>query len=388
MLWLYRFLFGYLRVRFYGEFKEKILNLAAANRISLWNSSLSKDGIQTNISVRDFKRLPNIIRKSGIRVHILKRKGLPFKNAKNRKRIGIAAGFVLCLVFLKVMSGYIWIIDVVGNERVKTEEIINACAAIGIKEGIKANSFNPKTQRERLLLELDSLSWASLNVEGCRLTVNVSEIEENAVDNSCICNLKASVDGIIKKIDVTAGNCLVKIGDTVKKGDILVSGVLEKATGTQFVHSAGAVTAVTERSITVEGEFDITEEFETGESKTKRVIEFFGLKIPLYLGGENQAYNSGFSVKTAKLFGQKLPLKIYEKEFCFTEQVKKTLSREELCERLKTEAENKLKNEGVKEFQTISQEFADTEKGMKLTMVVSSEENIVYREKLLVSDDK
>ena len=64
-------------------------------------------------------------------------------------------------------------------------------------------------------------------------------------------NLKAAADGIIKRIDVTSGNCIVKVGDTVAKGDILVSGMEERADGTKFVHSAGRVTAVIEREVTV-----------------------------------------------------------------------------------------------------------------------------------------
>lgn len=385
MLWLYRFCWGFLRVVFYGEFKERILNLAACNRITLWNSSLNKKGIETFITVRDFKKLPKVLKGSGIRVHILKRCGLPFKISKNRKRLGWGLGIIIFLIFLKFMSGYIWIIDIVGNEKVESAEILKACNAIGIKEGIRSDTLNTNIQRQKLLLQMDSLAWASLNIEGCRLTVNVSEIEKNAEDNSCICNLKSKADGIIQKIDVTAGNCIVKKGDTVKKGDILVSGVLEKATGTEFVHSAGTITAVTERSITVEGEYESVKEYGTGEVKVKKVLEVFGLKIPLFLGSENKSYKSSTNVKTASFLGQELPLRIYEKEFNFTQKFKKTLSREELCKELETKIKERLEKEEVKEYETVSKEFTDTENGLKLTVIISSEENIVYREELLVS---
>ena len=102
MIWIYRYIIGNLRVHFFGDFSEKALNLTVSNGINIWNSKLVKNGIETNISVRDFKRLRKIIRNSGIRVHIIKRYGLPFIINKNRMRLGIAFGLVFLVLFLNI----------------------------------------------------------------------------------------------------------------------------------------------------------------------------------------------------------------------------------------------------------------------------------------------
>lgn len=388
MLWLFRFITGYVRVLFSGESPEKILNIASSNRIFLWNSHITKNGIESCISVKDFKGIHHIIRGSGVKVHILKKYGLPFKVAKNRKRFGIAAGVAVFFIFLKLMSGYIWIINVTGNEKVNTNDIVSALENIGIREGVKRSFIDPKSQREKLLLEIDSLAWASLNVEGCRLTVNVSEIKNAKPEQSAPSNLKAAADGIIKKIDVNSGNCVVRSGDTVKTGDVLVSGIIEKAGGTEFVRSAGTVTAVTERSITVSGKYSQKIFDESGKVKKKCVLELFTLKIPLFLGKETQKYNFDLKTYDLSLFGQKLPIRIYEKEFRYVNEYQLNLNREKLCSKLEEEVSDILKKKNVEDYTITSRDITETADGITLTAIVTAEENIAVSEELLISEQE
>lgn len=370
---------------FYGEFPEKILNLTSANKIYLWDSKLTKKGIECCISVKDFRKMLFILKNSGVKVHILKKHGLPFKTEKNRKRLGLAVGMAVFFIFLKIMSGYVWIIDVTGNKTVDSKEIISALEDIGIKEGIRTKSINSKIQKEKLLLQIDSLAWASLNIEGCRLTVNVSEIKDEKNEETAACNLTASADGIIKKIDVTSGNCVVKPGDTVKAGDILVSGILERQSGTEFVRSQGSIIAVTERSINVKGNFTQQITSENGSNKTKTVLDLFTLKIPLYLGKETQKYNSVQKTVNLSLFGQTLPIRIHQKKFCYVDDYTVTYNREQLIEKLEKQIEDKIKEEGIETYTEISRNINETEDQLEITVIISAEENIAVSEELLVS---
>lgn len=371
---------------FYGEIPERILNLAVANRIFLWNSKLTKEGIESCISIKDFKKLRHIVRGSGIKFKIIKKQGFPFKTAKNRKRLGLVLGAVLFVAFLGFMSRHIWIIDVTGNKRVSDTEIISALKEIGIQEGIKTSKINAKTEREKLLLKIDSLAWASLNIEGCKLTVNVSEIKNEKPNDSNSNNLIASQDGIIEKIDVTSGNCIVKKGDTVKKGDLLVSGIIEMQSGTRFVRSAGKVIASTERSVTVSGKYKQKIKSENGKTKKKCVLEFFALKIPLYLGSESEDYISYSKTKELSLFGQKIPVSLHKKEFRFTEEYTVTYNRQKLEEKLHEEIDRKLKKQGVKEYTVSEKKVAQTSDGITLTEIITSRENIAVSEDLIISE--
>ncbi|MBQ4119833.1 MAG: sporulation protein YqfD [Clostridia bacterium] len=382
MLFLYRFFCGVLSVEFSGIYPEKVLNLCTKNKISIWSAKFKNGKINCKITVKDFLKLPKILRKSGIRVHILRKSGFPFFIKRYSKRFGIFTGFILFFAVLYMMSGYIWIIDVVGNTKTATSDILNVCEQIGIKTGVKASGISAKNVAQQLLLKTDTLAWSSFNIEGCRLTVNVTEIKEKPEDNSKATNLKASADGIITHIDVKSGNCLVKVGDVVKTGDILVSGIIESESNIKFVHSIGEITAETETEFALQEPLKKRVSYPTGKVKEKSVLEFFTLKIPLYLGGETGEYDCQTSEKTLRLFEQNLPLKIYTKKFVFKKYATVTQSLDDaknlLLKKLQKECTGEVKRKN----------FIERDGTLFLTAVVTDKKNIAISENLIFSIGK
>ena len=385
MLYLYRFFFFFLEVEFFGIYPEKIINLCAKNRIAVWNVHYGNEKIRLFITVKDFKRLPKILKRSGLRLHILNKTGFPFFINRYKRRFGIFAGIVIFFAVLQFMSGFIWIIEVEGNKTVTDREILAICEEIGIKIGVKRNSIDTKNTPQDLLLKTDKLSWGSFNIEGCKLTVNVTEIVPKTEDNTVATNLKAAKDGIIEKIDVTSGNPVVKVGDIVKKGDLLVSGITETMRDTKFVHSIGTVTAKTEETITLFEPFIKKTETLTGKTAKRRVLEVFGIKIPLYIGKEKGNFKTETDCKNLKLLSQNIPIKIYTKKFIFVKKENLTRDYNELCQQLRErlEKESKTKNFNVK-----TKDFTQNENGVTLTAVVTKTEDITYSENLIFTIGK
>lgn len=383
MLFFYRLWRGFLRIEIRGDIAEKLLNICAKNGIPLWNIKRRGKVIRCYIAVGDFKRLPRLIIKSGLRVHILDRYGLPFFTERYKKRYGIPVGAAVFFAFLTFMSGFVWSVEAAGNGNISENEIIAECRELGITEGMRKGEISPASAKLQLLLKDNRLSWCAFNIEGCYLTVDVTEAKKKEEDNSVPTNLKAAADGIIKKIDVTAGNCIVKVGDTVAAGDILVSGIAERAEGTRFVHSIGSITAATEREITVTANYRQKITLKTGKKKTKRVLSFFGIKIPLYLGCEKGTYNAETSVKALKLFGKKIPIAIYEKRFEFTVETEKNYDRNALEKELERLFSEKVKLEISGDFQVKNREIDEIQGGLRLKTVVSAEENIAVQDIML-----
>ncbi|MBR6532943.1 MAG: sporulation protein YqfD [Clostridia bacterium] len=378
MLFLYRFFCGVLKVEFFGVYPEKVLNLCARNGINVWSARYKKQKIYCKMIARDFLLLHKILRKSGIKVHILEKRGFPFFIRKYNKRFGIVLGLIIFFSFLQIMSGYIWIIDVVGNETVKESEIISHCEEIGIKQGIRKSKISPKADAQELLLKNDKLAWGSLNIEGCRLTVNVTEITEKDADNSIATNLVATADGIVKHIDVKSGNCLVKVGDVVKKGDVLVSGIIENMSETKFVRCRGEIFAETQTEVILKENLTRKETVPNGKLKNKRAFEFFTLKIPLYLGAEKGLFETENSVWQLKLFGQNLPIKIHTKKFIFktehTVKISPEKAEEKLKDRLKTEYKGSVKTQQI----THTKEYAQLYAVMVDSRNIAKSENLIF----------
>ena len=380
MLFLYRFFCGILEVEFSGVYPEKILNLCAQNKIGIWNTRFMVQKIRLFITVKDFRKLPKILKKSGIKAHILKKKGFPFFINKYKKRFGIFAGIALFFAVLQFISGFIWIIEVEGNKTVQTKEILSVCSDLGIKTGVKSDSIDTKNSPQSLLLRMDELAWGSFNIEGCKLTVNVSEVTSKKEDNSVATNLKASADGVIKKIDVTSGNCVVKVGDTVKKGDVLVSGIIENASETKFVHSIGSIIAETQETVRFNEPFLKKVKYPLGKHKKKSVLEIFTLKIPLYIGKENGNFETEIQHNALELFSQKLPIILHTKKFQFIKSETKKQSYSEVCDIL----ENRLIVESKDNNYTIkSKELCQDKNGVTLSAVVCKIQDITYSENII-----
>ena len=364
MLWLYRWICGYLALDVTGDVPEILLNLCSKNGIALWNVKRVKRKMKCRVTVRDFRKMGKLIRHSGVRVHIAEKHGFPFFTIRYQKRWGIPAGAVLFFTVLKLMSCFIWSIEVSGNTRLSDEEILSACKTAGVQEGAYADAIDYKTASQKLLLAMPDLAWASLNLEGCRVTVNVSESEPVDRYNTQPCNLKAKADGVIMKVDIQAGDCLVKVGDIVSRGDLLVSGVVEKGGLTHLVHAAGAVTAQTAREICVSA---------------------FGLNLPLYLGKIKPPYESESRTAVCKIRGVTLPIRLHKKTFWFTQETERTYSKEELEKVLIAQTEELLKVENITQFEVKNREFDERNGNLSLKTFLLAQEEISVEEILLFS---
>ncbi len=384
MLYFLRYLKGYLKISVSGDYFERILNIAAISRISIWQTRLCKNGLVTYISIDDFKKLRVLLRKSKCKVHILKKYGLPFKVNKSKNRIGIYIGIILLFATLVFLQNKIWVIEVTGNKNINAQEIIHGCQKIGITEGINKTQINTKRDRERLMLVCDGLAWASLNIEGCVLNVNVTEIDAKDTSNLPT-NLKADFDGIIKKIDVTTGNCVVKIDDAVKKGDILVSGIIDHKNETVFTKSQGSVFAETVRDFSFYQAYQSEKELKSGKKAKKSVLEILSLKLPLYLGSESKPYISSTEIVNLKLFNKKIPIKLYNKEFYFTEKVKITYSEKEITQMLEKRMLNEIKALDLESYTVENKEFINDENGITLNVKIKAYENIAKSEVILIN---
>ena len=75
---LIRYIKGYLRIRVKGIYAERFLNACGRKNIVLWDIKPSGGSYEMNITIRGFRELKPIIRKTGTKAVIVKRFGLPF----------------------------------------------------------------------------------------------------------------------------------------------------------------------------------------------------------------------------------------------------------------------------------------------------------------------
>lgn len=384
MTWLWHYLIGFLTIKIYGSSGEILLNKAAKQGIKIWNLSYSKGAITGNIHINNFNKLRYIKRKTSCKIKILKKNGIRFFSNKYKNRLGFIAGLLIFGIILHTLSNYIWIINVEGNNRLTTYNIMNSCKKIGIYEGIKKSKIHSKYDSQRLQLTMDGIAWCSFNVEGSVLTVNLTEVAVSDKEERKIpSNIKASFNGKIKKIDVTSGNTVVKVGDVVSKGDLLVSGVIENLSSTLFVHSDGVITAETTRTFSSKGDYIQKVEIKQNDILKRYSVSFFNLKMPLYFGNIKKRYNRNVNVNNLTLFNKKIPIKIGCENFEFLRETTVTYNKETLENLLYNDIKKQLKIFNFISATEVKKEIIESEKGILLNVTYNCEENIVLQDEIL-----
>lgn len=260
------------------------------------------------------KRLESICDSCGSLVTIEHEKGIIYFISKYIRRFGIFAGILFCIVVSLFLSNIVLEIRVVGANSEAVESSIKEILA---QEGIKAGGYIPSINfldaQTRLFEVSPDVSWASIGHSGSVVTVNIS-MPSNKVkseEGRIPCNIVASHDGRIVSADVLVGEFTSLIGNGVKKGDILVSGIVDNPNGSAYYrHSIAKVIAEYEETVTFDQK--LYDRVETdGETVYKKSLCFFEYEIPLP-GFKHPSENSRISSDYTPImfFGLKLPIGI------------------------------------------------------------------------------
>ena len=386
ILLIYRLLCGYLYVRVTAPNPEKLLNLCAAKGIGIWRVSVRGSVVYFKIGITSFKKLRNYKRRIPCRIHITQKVGLPFFIAKNKKRYGMLCGVIIFFIIINLMSSCIWNICISGNKDIKSRDILNSLNKIGIYEGVSVSKIDPEEKRNELLLVQKGLSWAAVNIEGSKITVDVTETKAWEEKNNSASNFIAAEDAIIKKIEIKNGVTKIKVGDTVHKGQLLVSGIKEYDDGSvDFVKSMGSIYAEVKHTFKTVQPLKVTEFIKTGEKTQKKALRFFNFEIPLFLGGVEKPYIAYSQEEKISSGESYLPIKIITKKFLKTKQTTYTLAAKQ-AEKLAIEAAEKKVKEFVQNGEIITKQHKITfdDENLIITTEIKCLKDIVFEEKLLL----
>ena len=177
MFWekILRYLAGYVKFRAVGGFPERFINLCASNRISVREIRMSEETITGICGVSDYVKIRAVAKKSGMRVGMVSKKGLPFFIRRNRKRKGLAAGFVLMIIITFFLSGRIWVINVSGNEKIPSEDLACAFEELGVKIGEKKSAIDSKALALEAADSVEGIMWCAVNLDGCKAEIEIRE---------------------------------------------------------------------------------------------------------------------------------------------------------------------------------------------------------------------
>lgn len=226
MIGLLKFIRGYVEIKVWGFAPERFLNLCSNKGLLLWNIRREGDIYYMCISLKGFKGLKGITRKTKTRVAILKRCGLPFLLPKILSRKVFVAGILAAGFFWFWSSLYIWEITLTGNEAITEDVFLAFLKEQEVHVGIYGRELDIEALEKAIRREFPEITWTSAKLSGTSLQISVKENDArlSPKEEQGSFDLYAEKDGVIISMIVRAGTPKVKIGDTVEMGTLLISG--------------------------------------------------------------------------------------------------------------------------------------------------------------------
>lgn len=387
---LTRWLMGYVEFSVLGGSLERFLNQCARAGIYLWDI---RGGANCGASVAAgrYRELRVCARRAGCRLRAGKRHGFPFATRGLRKRRGILVGAAVAAAVLFVLSMNVWSVEVAGNKAIPTAEIKAELYALGVRPGAPKRSIEPLMLQHALMLKFPQISWLSVNTRGCAVEVRLQEkAEKPPMETKDVrpVNIKAAYAGQIVSLEVYAGTPMVKEGDAVVEGQLLISGIVENETGpVSLKRAAGKVMAETSRTMTAEVELRRSVTKPTGRVVTQRSLRFLGVRVPLSLTSAPEGnYRSEGVYTKLRLMSAVLPLDLYQLDWV----EERTVAVAVPPEQARREAEGllqKKQKEEMRDAEILSSGASDTVDGTRLifTRSLKCRENIARESEILIN---
>jgi similar to stage IV sporulation protein len=162
---------------------------------------------------------------------------------------------------------------------------LQALREIGVTTGIRSASVDIEDVRNQMMLKLGELSWMSVNINGSHATVTVRERAKkpDIYPRGTPMNIIAEKAGLVTRIDTLYGSAQVFPGDTVRQGQLLVSGLIDSAQqGVRLVNAKAQVTARTWTEFNAVTPTGAVGKRYTGRAKTRYAIVFAGNRVNLH----------------------------------------------------------------------------------------------------------
>ena len=332
---LLEYVTGYVDIVIEGYYIEQFINICNTRQINLWN--IKKENsikVFASIQISDFRKLKQICKKTKCKIKIQNKKGLPFIIKKYKKRKFFFLFLLLIVLTIIILSNFIWNIEIEGETDIPKEEILELVKSEGLEIGKLKRTIDTKEIINKIRLERDDISWVGIEIEGTNATIKLVKADEKPeiINDSEYCNIVADKNAMILKVSAQNGTPLVKEGDIVTNGDIVVAGWMEgKYTGKQYVHAQAEVQAKVWYTTTEKVYLKETEKVETGQIEYSYSVKInnFQINLPKSLP-KFQKYDTIEENKKLKLFSNfYLPLELVKYTYKEYEEIQLIHSIEE-----------------------------------------------------------
>ncbi|MCF8563336.1 sporulation protein YqfD [Alicyclobacillus tolerans] len=235
--------FGALHMELRGANANETIADMQRQGISMSHIRMREGACTLVIGLRDFPHAYRVCRSHGVKIHFIAKEGLPFALRHASRRKSLLVGVALFAAVLYGLNSMVWQVSVSGVKEDTAAAVLQAARDNGLYVGAFKSSIGSLEQIQRKILqEMPSLVWVGIQMEGTKAQLKVVErIPGVDVKEEQPHNVIASKPAVVRKVLASRGEVMVKPGQTVQPGQVLISGSL--GGGSKLVPATGEVLA-------------------------------------------------------------------------------------------------------------------------------------------------
>lgn len=254
------------------------------NRINIYDLVEKRKYIYVVVDEEGLEKVGKI--KTSYKIDIVNRYGL----AKIEYLFKKYLVFFICLgigvIINIILSRVIFDVEVIHSNPYIREIVYNDLEKYGIRKyNFKVSFLEKEKIVSKILEEEDNdIEWLEIEEVGTKYVVRVEQRKKNKDSSECIRrNVVAKKDAMILSIEAEEGEIVKKKLDYVKKGDVLISGIIHnKEDIVKQKCAIGKVYGEVWYKVFLEMPIKYREENVTGKVKRQLELEFLGNKYTLF----------------------------------------------------------------------------------------------------------
>ncbi len=214
---------SYCKVTFCGLNLSRLLNALCKQDVQIL--SLTKCGQTCSITVKRHQRklLLSVLNERCYTVVKVENFGFVAQIDVVKRHVVLALAVVLLVVSCGVLSNYCGKIVVTGD--VEKDVVMEQMRLLGVDVGVNLSQLNVDNLENALATNLN-VAYAVVKRKGSVLYVDTIAKKQidTPIDMRQRRDIVATCDGVVESLLCEQGNPIVKVGDAVKKGDVLIVG--------------------------------------------------------------------------------------------------------------------------------------------------------------------
>jgi len=205
---------------------DRFINTVKNRGVALYDvKKQSQNSIKVSVSLKQSEKFFAIAKELCYNIRKIGLKGKAYPLYKLITSLGMVLGAIFFIATQLVFSDVVLECCYVGTGSVYQNEVQEYLFDMGVKKYSRFSKIDLDVLADQILSDGKRFSFVSCYKKGNRLMIDLTLARENTpIIDGEVYSLFSDVDGVVESVKVYRGTPLVKVGDQVKTGDLLVDG--------------------------------------------------------------------------------------------------------------------------------------------------------------------